>query len=395
MLKWNPANKKYYINLGYPFTKMKDEFKVKVEDLSKGSHSRVEVLCDYCLEEGRETVISKEYREYLKEKFIIHKDCCKKCYPKKVIESNLLVYDIEYPMLLEEFKERKKETILDRYGKEYYSQTEEYLERVIKTNQEKYNCDWALQNEDIRIKVKQTCLDKYGVENYSQTEEYKEKVKQTNLDRYGVEYSSQNKLIYNKIIKTNLENYGEECYFQTDEFKNKSKQTCQEKYGCDYPMQNKDIKNKLINILYKNGTARKSKQQEYLCSLLNGELNYPVSNCLLDIAYLDEKIYIEYDGGGHDLCVKLGNMTQENFDRNEIKRYYFLCNKGWKEIRIISRYDYLPSDDKIIEIITYAKDYLNLGYSWIKFDIDNQLVKCNQYEKDYNFGILRKVKNII
>ena len=58
-----------------------------------------------------------------------------------------------------------------------------------------------------------------------------------------------------------------------------------------------------------------SKQQLYIHSLLGGELNYCTGKCFLDIAFLDEKIYLEYDGGGHDLSVKLGNMSKEEFER--------------------------------------------------------------------------------
>jgi len=47
-IKWNPANKKWYENKGYIYTKMGDEFEVKVEDLSVGSNSLVDIQCDGC-----------------------------------------------------------------------------------------------------------------------------------------------------------------------------------------------------------------------------------------------------------------------------------------------------------------------------------------------------------
>ena len=47
-MKWNPANKKHFESLGYIYTKIGDEFEAKVEDLSKGSHVKVDCLCDCC-----------------------------------------------------------------------------------------------------------------------------------------------------------------------------------------------------------------------------------------------------------------------------------------------------------------------------------------------------------
>lgn len=44
--KWNGKTKQYYIDKGYIFTKMGDEFEVKVEDLTKGSNVLIEVKCD-------------------------------------------------------------------------------------------------------------------------------------------------------------------------------------------------------------------------------------------------------------------------------------------------------------------------------------------------------------
>lgn len=86
------------------------------------------------------------------------------------------------------------------------------------------------------------------------------------------------------------------------------------------------------------------------------------------------------------MSVKYGNETQEEFNKRNIKRWYFLKSKNWREIRIISRKDYLPSDKIIIEMILYGIKYLNAGHNWIHFDIDNQLVKCSQFEKIFNYG---------
>ena len=46
LVKWNPSNKKYYEEKGYIFSKWKDEFEVKVDDLTKSSKALIKVICD-------------------------------------------------------------------------------------------------------------------------------------------------------------------------------------------------------------------------------------------------------------------------------------------------------------------------------------------------------------
>ena len=48
LIKWHSKNKKWYEERGYIFTKMKDEFEVKVEDLSDGTDVLVDIQCDGC-----------------------------------------------------------------------------------------------------------------------------------------------------------------------------------------------------------------------------------------------------------------------------------------------------------------------------------------------------------
>ena len=64
IVKWNPKNKEYYENKGYTYTKWKDEFKVKVEDLSDSSQSFVKVKCDKC--EKVFNVVWYAYKKYVK-----------------------------------------------------------------------------------------------------------------------------------------------------------------------------------------------------------------------------------------------------------------------------------------------------------------------------------------
>ena len=78
-VKWHPIIKKYYESLGYIFTKMGDEFEVKVEDLTGESHVKVDCLCDNCKKPLIWTY--QAYNKYVKEDGKTYcNDCAKKLY---------------------------------------------------------------------------------------------------------------------------------------------------------------------------------------------------------------------------------------------------------------------------------------------------------------------------
>jgi hypothetical protein len=79
----------------------------------------------------------------------------------------------------------------------------------------------------------------------------------------------------------------------------------------------------------------------------------------LDIAFPEDKIYVEYNGGGHNLGVKIGNISEKEFKTKEIKRYKYLKSLGWKQIEINSPNDYLPEDEEIISSISNGINCLN------------------------------------
>ena len=58
-----------------------------------------------------------------------------------------------------------------------------------------------MQNDKFKEKSKETCLEKYGFEYAMQSNEVKEKGKKTCLEKYGVEYSSQSIEIMEKTSK--------------------------------------------------------------------------------------------------------------------------------------------------------------------------------------------------
>jgi very-short-patch-repair endonuclease len=148
---------------------------------------------------------------------------------------------------------------------------------------------------------------------------------------------------------------------------------------------------RIHNTMYQNGTQMCSLQQRYLHKLFGGELNYPVGNSSLDIAFPDKKIYIEYDGSGHDLTVKRGDMSRHDFEEREKRRTYKLWRMGWKCVRIISRRDNMPSDDVLQSMLDKAFDVLN-DHSWITFDIDNNTVEFSADKYDCDYGETKRMR---
>jgi hypothetical protein len=342
-MKWHQRNKVYYEERGYKFTSYGDSFDVIVEHLPDNCNEYVQVLCDYCLEEGNHTVKPEPYQAYTRNKRgIIQKDCCNVCKPKKIKESNLKVY-----------------------GKESTNQIEEVVKKRKKTN-----------------------LIKYGGENVMASSEIRKKVERTNLERYGSKAPAQNNKIRKKMKDTNLIRYGQISPTLNKDVREKQKATMIQNYGVEYGMQNKEILQKARETLYTNGTAPTSRQQNYIREIIGGELNYPFKNYSLDIAKIEDKIYIECDFGGHWLPIKLGSKSEEEFINEERKRYYAMYRNGWKLIRIMSKKDKVPSHEKVNELMNFAYKYLEDGHSWIHFDLDKKLVISSVGEKYYNFGTL-------
>lgn len=394
-IHWTTKNKLHYIGKGYSFTQLYNEVEVDIFDLQPNSNLQVKCKCDFCGQECNKRFSTVS--QYLNE--IKYKIACNDCIRLKIKETNLEKYGTEHPLQNEIIQMKIKKTNLERYGVEYTGQAKTKKDKTKQTNLEKYGVEYNLQRKNIREQIKQTNLKKYGAEHPLQNNDILNKVKQTNLERYGNVCAMNGELIQQQIKQTNLEKYGVEYNLQSEENKLKTKKTNLKKYGVEFPLQNKDILNKVkqtnlkkygveygiqnktikqkqIDSLYKNGTAPCSKQQRHLHQILGGELNYPVDNCLLDIAFPDEKIYIEYNGGGHDLQVKLGNISAQEFNQREIKRKNYMQKKGWKIIRIISTKDKLPLDKELIVLIENAKQYLlNTVHTWYDINLDKFLIE--------------------
>lgn len=247
-------------------------------------------------------------------------------------------------------------------------------EKIKEVAQKLYGVECIGSLPETKEKRDKTIREKYGVNSYSQTEESKAKVRKTCIDKYGVDNPSKVEFVSEKRKNTNMQ-----------------------KYGYEYNLQIPEVRERITQTLYNNSSQKTSVQQRYICSLYQGILNYPVSHYNVDIYIPEDNIIIEYDGGGHLLNVITGRETQEEFNRKEIIRNNIIKHKGYKQMRIISSRDLIPSDQILLRMLSEAKQYFTdyPFHSWCLYDIDQNML-FNAENKEgalYDFGELRKIKN--
>lgn len=369
-MKWSGSNKTKYINLGYEFTKIGDEFDVNIEHLGKSSHHKVKVKCDICGD-----IIEKEWKHYIEGHNTILKnyDVCQKCAKHKIIDTNIEKYGVKSTLLLDDVKDKAKRSMKEKYGVENVWESQEIISKRTNTFIELYGVD-GKYHEEIQDKIKSTTVQKYGVEYAMQSEDILNKVKQTNLEKYGCEYYLQtdDKKIKSKM--TSLEKYGTEYPSQSEHVKNKVKNTVLDRYGVSNIFLTEKSQDNLRKSLIQNGRCMSSYQQREICKMCGGILNYPIDKYYGDICLKDHNIIIEYDGRGHDISVKRGFITQIQFETNEYIRERCIVDSGYSIIRLISHKDVIPDKDTLIQLIdTCIQIFTNSNNKIIKINIDDYI----------------------
>lgn len=163
---WSKKHNKWLIKNG-------TKIFVKIEDLPKGSHSRIDVKCDYC-----GSIKNITYKDYLKNHDDELGDCCIKCRPVK-----------------------HKNTMLERYGVENAMQMPDTFEKTKATNRKKYGCDWQMQSKEVQQKSILTNRKKYGVDHSSQCLEVCEKMMKTRYKNLSNPTSKPQLKVYNLLVE--------------------------------------------------------------------------------------------------------------------------------------------------------------------------------------------------
>ena len=251
----------------------------KCSDEQKKKNNREKRNCVHC---------DREFEVKKKSKTKICSDLCRKEWAlipsnkeKRISNGKITLkekYGIENIFVLDEIKNKSKQTKKERYGDENFTNTEKgkqtkkerygdenfnnveknkktkkenhgnenynNREKAVNTMNELYGVDYAIQKYEFKDKQKKTNLEKYGVEYPLQSEKIQEKYKKTNLEKFGVEYPSQLDEIKEKVANTNLKLYGVSSLLKSKEVRDLGKLVMVKKYGTSNVMQLKKFKDK-------------------------------------------------------------------------------------------------------------------------------------------------------
>ena len=227
------------------------------------------------------------------------------------------------------------------------------------------------------------------------------KIQENNLIKYGTPWTARLPEVREKFRQTMIQRYDYDNPLKVEEFKQKAIATMEERYNCKNISQNPEIQNKKFQTMSDNNSCPTSTQQEYIAKLYNATSNVPFNKYLLDMVleFDDFKLDIEVDGSGHMMSVYRGADIKD-FERKEIIRNNYVKQAGYKVVRIVSRKDRYPSDEKLLYMLEYAKNFFieNPERSWLTFDIDNSCIHNAYYKTSesglpFDYGELRLIRN--
>jgi hypothetical protein len=218
-----------------------------IKDYSKENINRGSAIYGICKTPECNCNFDKKFGSLIKNNNPYCKDCSIIEKTKKTKATNMKNHGVEFISQVPGVREKAENTMLDRHGVKYATQSKVLLEKMVKNNQEKYGVDNVSQIPEVREKVENTMIEIYGVKNALQNSVLKKKAENTMLERYGTKISFQVEEFKEKAKKTNLERYDKTSYFATDECKEITKQKCLDEYGVDHYSKAPVIKQKVEN----------------------------------------------------------------------------------------------------------------------------------------------------
>lgn len=292
------------------------------------------------------------------------------------------VISVQFKNLYRPRNQLRIKIVCDHCGKEYEMSLSNY-NALMRQEDKRSFC-----KECAHIKNQEVTLKKYGVKTVFALPEMQQKIKEINLKKYGAEYITQTDSFKEQRAKTNLEKYGCVSPFGDKKVREKSQKTLQDNYGVSNPSQSKEIQEKIRQSFYQNNSQKVSKQQQAIFNCLDQNkfcLNYPLLRYNIDIADELQKIAIEYNGGGHNLQVKLGTITPSQFIQKETFRKKQLYKKGWKIITFISENkNLIPEEKECQKLVNSAYAYFNIeNRHWAEFLLEERIVKTSQFSMSF------------
>jgi hypothetical protein len=239
----------------------------------------------------------------------------------------------------DEFKTRRVNTNIQRYGVDSYAKTQEFknfmhlekdsmLKKRKNTNLEKYGYEYANQNPSIKEKniqrTKETLLQKYGVDHPIKIPGTKDKIRKqvisTNLKRFGAKAPALNPIYHKKLVeKRNL-----------PEVKDKIEQTNLERYGVLYATQTPEVKAKIKYAWTKGDAKAKMKQtnlKKYGAFSIDGVKAKTAMQAHMKNTHLLTKEYLEENFLDENGCIKMQEMM-DYFNIKETSCYNYMRELG-------------------------------------------------------------------
>lgn len=259
----------------------------------------------------------------------------------------------------------KKKSDKEKYGTDNFFVTEEYKQKSRQTCLEKYGVEYTAKAKEVKDKIKQSFRQKYGVDYYTQTEEHKKKVQETCLKKYGAtnivnskQYKDKLKDINKKKEQTCIERYGSSTFVTSSQFKEnqeniqkKYRETSIKKYGTDNYCKSNRFKNKVIELFKQKLIDDGYDEVGYKFIQYHGNHNYELycphcnSNFMIDI----KSQYYNRNAIRQEICTNC-NPIQKNYSiaEKELLDYVFSIYSGTiveNDRSIITPYEldiYLP-----------------------------------------------------
>lgn len=199
-------------------------------------------------------------------------------------------------------------------------------------------------------KARATCIEKYGVEYYAQTEEHKKRVKETSLEKYGTEHHTQSQLVKDKIVETCYEKYGCRSPSQDPSILKKIQTTNKERYGGKSPTCDPKVRQKQINTLVlKYGQIfpkTNKKEENEIADFLNSQEFSFVSNYdILNGKEID--LYSEQLKLGIEYCGNYWHCEKYQKDKNYHYNKYKECEKNGVRLITIFSDEWILRKDQV------------------------------------------------
>ena len=287
---------------------------------------------------------------------------------------------------------KNKETKRIRYDDENYNNRKKAEKTCLKNNgvsnplKLKWIHDKGIKKaatKEVRNKVIQTNLKKFGKEYYSQTKEWIKRYKNTNLDKYGVENISQlpnnrehiSKILHSKQSNENrinsmIQKYGKENFTQTQQYKNLFKDK----------ERTKKIQQKSYETKKKNGTLGTSNLEVECFNVIKKYFKDAVHHYKDSVRYpFNCDIYIP----SKDLFIELNffwTHGKEPFNENNLEHINIVKEWQNKNNKYFDSAIQVWTKSDPLKLQTFKKNNLNYKIFYNKNDFYNWLF-CTTIKK--------------